>query len=428
MNLPKIACLTATYGRYQMLRETIAAFLAQDWPNKELIVLNTHPVEIQSTDELSDQGVVILNRDEPDLNSLGACREFLLNQSQGADYIRTWDDDDLYLPWTLSQNMAFIGNAAAWKPSRSWFFNGSENKLELMGNNMEASILFRRSAVEQIGYRRSEGDEHVPLLEGMDLFGGIRTNEMFSYASYCYRWGTHDQGHASAHIGHPEMTLEQRIEDWKARNKDTGGGVPITPDTEAYNRKCDELMERAETDKEWLPLLNRDGTTERVQCPKYEQVTRIIDRFLPPGDHNAMEVGRMRGVTQQAREGDGCSTEQFLTHPSIRKLWSVDNDPATERLCCSRYGTSDKLVMLTAPEYHPVSLLYIDGPDDPLESLGLWKRAVQQRENTCRFLPSVVAIDDWSFGLKHLLIQRYLEMFEYDRRAIVGDAIVFTRD
>src|SRR5687768_14508500 len=117
----------ATHGRYEKVCETLACFLDQDYPHRELVILNNHPVPLEYDHPL----VRIYN--EPKYPSLGHCRDRLLELARG-EFVRTWDDDDLYLPWTLSQGVGHIPvDAAAWKPARSWWVNG-DSPAALAGN------------------------------------------------------------------------------------------------------------------------------------------------------------------------------------------------------------------------------------------------------------------------------------------------------
>jgi len=122
-SLPLVTALCPTYGRFQRLREALACFLAQDYPNKQLIILNDAPVHLEAPEA---SGVHVLNL--PPFPNLGAKRQALLAEAipfcnQGvihrgwetdvgfADeweeaemprFCAHWDDDDLYLPWHLS--------------------------------------------------------------------------------------------------------------------------------------------------------------------------------------------------------------------------------------------------------------------------------------------------------------------------------------
>ena len=58
--VPKVTCLCATRGRYQLLRSAISYFMLQDYPNKELIIFNNHEVDIELSDFVKNQGNIHL--------------------------------------------------------------------------------------------------------------------------------------------------------------------------------------------------------------------------------------------------------------------------------------------------------------------------------------------------------------------------------
>lgn len=209
-----ISCLMATHGRHARVREALGCFLAQDDPACELVILNNHPVPL-----ICDQPRVRVHN-EPGYPTLGHCRNRLLELARG-EFVRTWDDDDLYLPWTLSQGRARIGGHAAWKPARSWFAHGP-HRFTLEGNAMEASILYRADAVRAVGYRESGGDEHG------DLLGQVPAveDEVGVWASYCYRWAC-GEWHISGSLG--SGTIPDRTRTWVEHNQDARPGVVLTP-------------------------------------------------------------------------------------------------------------------------------------------------------------------------------------------------------
>lgn len=209
---PLVSCLTATHGRWTWLREAITCFVKQGYPNKELIILNNHEVPLIC--ELPQ--VKIYN--QPGYETLGHCRMRLLELANG-EFLRTWDDDDLYLPWAITQGVEMIGDAPAWKPQRSW--HSLRNKdYELNQNVYEASITFRKEVVQRYGYQLSGGDEHHPLMVGLQR-EGCKLDEMESWASYVYRWGT-PLHRISGTIG--SGTIEERTAVWKRENDDHGDG------------------------------------------------------------------------------------------------------------------------------------------------------------------------------------------------------------
>lgn len=237
----KVSCLMATYGRHARVCEALACFLSQDYADRELVILNNHPEPLifDCYDGVNDPNVrtaedaVALKRtvkviNEPGHATLGHCRNRLLDFADG-EFMRLWDDDDLYLPWAISQGVARIGNAAAWKPEKSLWCNGP-NQIGVAANAMEASITWRTHFVRQFGFHLGEGDESKTLLAALGN-AGPATGDVGQWASYLYRWGC-GEWHASGTIGNGDSD-EQRAADWKANNNDVKPGTPLAP---AYGR------------------------------------------------------------------------------------------------------------------------------------------------------------------------------------------------
>ncbi len=216
--LPKVSCLCATYGRFSMLRQALACFLSQDYENKELIILNNHPVAIRA--HIPDVRVY----NEPRYATLGDCRNRLLELAEG-EYVRTWDDDDLYMPWSLKQGGEHVGDAPAWKPARSWFWHKGRQP-ELADNVFEAAMIVRADVARKYGYKSGQGDEHEPLSKGIEHEGGCVKDEMGWQASYVYRWGM-GLHHASGDLG--SGPIEARAKRWKEAHRDTGEGCRLMP-------------------------------------------------------------------------------------------------------------------------------------------------------------------------------------------------------
>lgn len=210
-----VCCLTSTYGRLTQLNEVVTCFLDQDYENKKLLILNNHPIPL-----ICDlPHITVYN--EPIYPTLGDCRNRLIELADG-EFIRTWDDDDLYIPWTLSQGVENIGDSPAWKPKRSWFWMKSKSP-ELIENVFEASMLVRTEVAKKYGYSKSSmGDEHIDLIRGIDKEGGCNKKEMGIWASYVYRWGW-GMWHTSGTIGNG-VSVKLRTEDWCNHNQDVQDG------------------------------------------------------------------------------------------------------------------------------------------------------------------------------------------------------------
>ena len=224
MTQPLVSCLTATYGRHTLVEQVLSCFLNQDYDDAELVILNNHPEPLFVSSIVRDHhSLTVRVVNESGYKTLGACRNRLLELAQG-EFVRTWDDDDLYLPWTLSQGMSLIGDAPAFKPARSWFTTDM-SKFELQRNVFEAAMLVRTDVARKYGYKESGGDEHMPLLEGIAKEGGCREIEMGWQSSYIYRWGC-GVWHISGSLG-SNQTVEERTKVWVEKHNDTGGGSPL---------------------------------------------------------------------------------------------------------------------------------------------------------------------------------------------------------
>jgi glycosyltransferase involved in cell wall biosynthesis len=214
-NNPIVCCLTSTYGRLSKLNEAVSCFLNQDYANKKLIILNNHPTPLSC----DFPNITVYN--EPIYPTLGDCRNRLIELAAG-DFIRTWDDDDLYMPWTLSQGVEHIGDAAAWKPKKSWFWTNGKPP-ELAENVFEASILVRIDVAKKYGYLSSSGgNEHDTLCRGIEKEGGCKNKDMGNRASYVYRWGW-GMWHISGTLGGSDVI--KRTSDWCEKNNDTQDGI-----------------------------------------------------------------------------------------------------------------------------------------------------------------------------------------------------------
>ena len=94
---PLVSCIMPTYKRRAFVPQAIYYFLRQDYPNKELIIVD------DSTDEVGD----LVPGDEriryirsPGRQSIGLKRNLACAEARGP-IIAHWDDDDWYAPHRL---------------------------------------------------------------------------------------------------------------------------------------------------------------------------------------------------------------------------------------------------------------------------------------------------------------------------------------
>lgn len=148
---PLISCVMPTYGRPGYLPESVAFFLSQDYPNKELLILNDCPGQEFRCDS---PGVRVVNRD-PRFPSLGVKRNEAVALARG-DWIAVWDDDDVYLPWHLSYAMRRIAESKTLfhRADRFWTYNGQaflERSRHSTGWGTHALTVFHRSLWARAG-------------------------------------------------------------------------------------------------------------------------------------------------------------------------------------------------------------------------------------------------------------------------------------
>ena len=183
-------------------------FLAQDYPNKELIIYNTdvenpytkiHPTNHHLSDPyesaiLSGINIIIVNQNidsvtkEPYTN-VGAIRRDALTHATG-DYVVTFDDDDVFLPHFMRQGIDKIEQTGlpSFKPAYSFFYSGGN--LRLVRNTMEASVVADIKKVREYGYLLETGKEGLGWYTKMRDNGELFENDDDCIPSYCFDWNT----------------------------------------------------------------------------------------------------------------------------------------------------------------------------------------------------------------------------------------------
>jgi hypothetical protein len=122
MKQPLVSFLCPTFGRVStfpdVFEELLFWFLAQDYPNKELVILNDTPGQIISCQV---PGVRIFNQSER-IPTLGMKRNLLVELAQG-EVCLPQDDDDVSLPWRACQAVEAIlkGGYDYWWPGIWWY-------------------------------------------------------------------------------------------------------------------------------------------------------------------------------------------------------------------------------------------------------------------------------------------------------------------
>lgn len=240
---PLVSCLCPTYGRFSKLCEAVTCFVDQDYDNKEMIILNSHPVPLYT--DLPQVRIV----NDPSLFYLGDIHNRLLDEASG-DLLRTWDDDDLYLPHTISQGVQNIpDNKAAWKPKFSWSWKKNKPPV-LYGNIYEASTTWRADFLKSVRFTSGMAcHNYRQVYDELRRIRGLAVTDMGRDASYVYRFGW-----GPAHISVASSREDDRsaTETWRSKNNDTGDGklvdrVPLSLYWDVIEDRKHELFDIPDT-------------------------------------------------------------------------------------------------------------------------------------------------------------------------------------
>ena len=189
-NIPKISAVCCTYGRFKCVERVMNCFLAQDYPNKELIIYNTDISSPYNVCQSSFATIVNCQNDsitQQPYTNVGAIRRDALMFATG-DYVVTWDDDDIFLPHFMSQainRMAETG-LPSFKPEKSFFYSG--DNLRLVMNTLEASVVSSMDLVRKYGYLLETGKEGLAWYTKMRDNKQLDEHDTYYIPSYCFNW------------------------------------------------------------------------------------------------------------------------------------------------------------------------------------------------------------------------------------------------
>ena len=194
-----------TYGRFNCVERAMNCFLAQTYPNKELIIYNTDIESSYQNElfyvalEISDiekYNIKIINNNidkltNQEYTNVGAIRRDALMFADG-DYVVTWDDDDIFLPHFMQQAIDRMNETKlpSFKPAMSFFYSG--NNLRLVQNTLEASIVASINKVREYGYLLETGKEGLAWYTKMRDNKELDEHDNIFVPSYCFNWNDGD--------------------------------------------------------------------------------------------------------------------------------------------------------------------------------------------------------------------------------------------
>lgn len=104
----RVSCLMVTANRAGLARRAVECFLAQRWPNRELIVVDDgHEDYTPLFAAIPADRVVYRKVAKAADTTLGALRNLTLDLARG-QVVAQWDDDDWYHPERLTRQMALL--------------------------------------------------------------------------------------------------------------------------------------------------------------------------------------------------------------------------------------------------------------------------------------------------------------------------------
>lgn len=234
--MPKVSCIMPTYGRFHTVERSISLFLQQDYPNKELIIVNTAPMPLNFGADLSRRPELRMFWIRFDMvrfnlyENTGSIRRDGLKLATGDLYIG-WDDDDLWAPFHISQAVKGFQEAQgkdekiiAWKPKYSLYTGDGGKTYRKEQNHMEASII---TDIKNVFFTETTGPEMVAWLESVRANGQLAVSDV--RPSYCYFWGD------GLHKQSGDIRNPKNFENHKAAEQDFGDRPLELVDVSKFN-------------------------------------------------------------------------------------------------------------------------------------------------------------------------------------------------
>jgi glycosyltransferase involved in cell wall biosynthesis len=214
-NAKKISALCITYGRPHLLEEAIESFLRQDYENKELIIVNDLG---EQTLVFSHPQIKIFNFPRR-FHSIGIKRNKSVELSSG-DILTNWDDDDISLPWRLSQIAAAFNQDPTleyFKPDKAWCYHGDTLCLPHYNLFYMMAAFSKKAFLKVGGYKSINFGEDKDLCERVIACSNAKTIS-FKDSEYPFIYGWRgDSFHLSAFGEEKEMSNLKKSEDYIRR-------------------------------------------------------------------------------------------------------------------------------------------------------------------------------------------------------------------
>lgn len=244
--MKKVSFVCTTYRRFTCVERIVSQYYSQTYPNKELIIFNTD-MEYPYSLGFEDSSIVVVNNNidyltgEPYQNRGQICRDAVTHAN--GDYFMLADDDDIYLPWHIQQAVDGIeeNGKDAWKPAASFF--ATPNKIEVVQNTLEASVIVKMNRIREIGFR-----ENLTGYEGLSWYTKLRDEGQLDehnwnyIPSYCFNWS--DPGEIAGHKQSGDINNPDNFENHKRASLDyVKRPLELKLDVPEYQRYYDFIKE-----------------------------------------------------------------------------------------------------------------------------------------------------------------------------------------
>jgi hypothetical protein len=200
----KVCCLCATRGRNFYLSRSLAFFLDQDYPNKRLLIYSDGEIS-QTLDSSIDLNMVTLinnsinSRTGLPYKTLGSIYNDMIKYVlKDTDAINIYDDDDLRMPYFLSEGIkgykrALAQGKLAYKPKTSLM--RSTDKISYTENVLESSIFINKDHLIKHGFidGKTTG-AHFGWLTPLERDNKILVDNL-NHPNYVYGWGEEVPNH-----------------------------------------------------------------------------------------------------------------------------------------------------------------------------------------------------------------------------------------
>ena len=230
-NTPLISAKCITYGRVDMLEESLHSFLQQDYPNKEMIIVNDYPLQKLVFEHPQ---VKIINLDYT-FSNIGLKENFATELCKG-EIVCQWDDDDVALPNHLNNVAKIIGdnNIIHWKTG-VLYNEPSITDVTWIGNS---GIVFTKKAWEAVGKHPLENAGYdmtfIEKIHNLDPSKKVFAEMPKEEASWFYMWGGRGyhmsgQGHDKPGKANVIQRHSLHIDNLRQQGKIPTGDVVLKP-------------------------------------------------------------------------------------------------------------------------------------------------------------------------------------------------------